>query len=124
MADPIWPESLPTPLLSGFGVSDDLPLIRTRMESGPDRVTRTSSTFMTNISFKLLLTASQYAEFRQFFETNCNAGADWFSIPLDTAGSVVYHRARFKKSPKYSIERPFYRLSCQVETDERHITWS
>jgi hypothetical protein len=121
MPDPVYPVELPSPLLTGYSFSDDLPLIRTQMESGPERVTRTSSSYATNINFSLILTRDQLAIFRNFFENTINAGADWFDVQLDSAGTYVTHRTRFIQSPSYSIQRPFYRVNCAVEVDQRQI---
>jgi len=122
MPDAVWPVSLPPPLLTGYSITDELPLIRTSMESGPDRVTRISTQFNTNVSFSMTLTRDQAATFRNFFEVECNAGANWFDISLDTGNTLATHRSRFTASPRYALNPPFYSVSFSIETDERVIT--
>ncbi|MEJ2445148.1 MAG: hypothetical protein P8Y42_17130 [Exilibacterium sp.] len=121
----MWPQSLPRPLIAEYRVSGELPVIRTPMESGPDRVTRVSSSITRQVSVSLLVSHLQAATFWRFFETTANAGADWFSMPLDTAGGVAYHRVRFTRFPTQEyLNLTHYRIRCVLETDDSHTLWS
>jgi len=120
MPDPVWPESLPTPLLQGYKVNDELPLIRTKMESGPDRVTRTSTSFMSNVGFSILLSSAQRKTLRSWFENAANAGADWVSMPVDTGSGIAFHRCRIVAGLSWQpINSKTWRVNFKIETDER-----
>jgi hypothetical protein len=100
-------------------VSDEPNLMRTKMESGPDRVTRIATAYMSKITVSFVMTPQQCIDFRYFYQNGANAGANWFDMPLDTGGGVAQHRVRFVSAPKISRERPHYRVSATLETDER-----
>lgn len=120
MADPVWPGTLPHPLLGGFNARRNLPLIRTEMESGPPRASRISDVVVSNINFNLVLDATQCATFETFFEGDANAGADWFLMPVDTGQGVVNHRVRITGYGLAIISDQLKRLSLSVETEERN----
>ena len=94
MTDPVWPEILPYPLLNNYSNSHELPLIRTDMESGPQRVTRKSKAYITTINFSFVADMAQQEACEEFVEHDANAGADWEIMPSDTVGGVAYHRVK------------------------------
>lgn len=119
MAD--WPSTLPNPLMSGYSMRDDLPLIRTEMEQGPPRVTRFSANFDTIITATIFITNAQLEIFRDFFENTVNLGADFFDIAANTKGTVVPHRCRIMNTPNYRLAGNRWTVTLTLETDERVI---
>ena len=119
MSDPTWPVSLPVPSLEGYSVTDKLPLIRTEMEGGASRVTRISTSYVSNISFSMVLDNEQATSFREFFEYSANAGANWVEIPLNTGQGVATHRARFMSVGFSVVSDKLVKVACSVEVDAR-----
>ena len=121
MPDANWPATLPAPLKSGYKVSDELPVIKTEMESGPARVSRISSSYTSTISVKFVLDAAEIATLKTFFEGGANFGADWFNIPIDTGAGLVDHRSRFVSAPqRVPIVPGYWTVSFNLETEERN----
>ena len=115
-----WPGTLPAPLLSGYAFSEELPILRTQMEQGPDRTARISTTYVTTVNLSMILTAALLQTFREYFHgSECNAGANWIDIPIITTNSKTAHECRITA---WSTQRngPRYTVNLTVETEE-HI---
>ncbi len=119
MTDPVWPEILPYPLLNNYSNSHELPLIRTDMESGPQRVTRKSKSYVTTINFSFVADMAQQEAFEEFFEHDANAGADWVMMPSDTVGGVAYHRVRITSRSSSPFGFNNKTISLTLETEDR-----
>lgn len=126
MNHPMWPSVLPQePLLAGFSSSGQQPVRRLQMESGPDRVTRTSSqTVRFNNTAWGQLTDRQVAAFWSFYEHEANAGADWVLIPVRTGNVVAPHLCRISSYPSQSRMGRGWQISFTVETTDQPIDWS
>ena len=62
-----WPATLPVPLLAGYSASDEVPMIRTSMSSGPDSAWRCRSIhYMTTGTASLVLDDTQNDTLRNF----------------------------------------------------------
>lgn len=79
-----WPGTLPAPIVNGWGLEPADHLARSSMESGADRVRRTSTARADKVGVQWVMTRVQFAAFRSWFEssTGANYGADWFTIGL------------------------------------------
>lgn len=110
--------NLPAPIRP-YSLSDQLPIKRTEMESGPARVKRTSSDYTTFISVRVYLTDAQLDEYRTHLEGEANFGASWFEMPIITRGNLVTHLVRIMSS---DLERTGqgWMLSMQLETREHN----
>ena len=116
-----WPGQLGIPMLDGYSVVDDSPLIRTEMESGPDRVSLKTRHYMTRGSFSLMLTKKQADAMRYFIYVGLKDGAEWIDdMPLDTGRGVLPHRARLSNMRFTPIvPNRLWRFTCDYETDQR-----
>ena len=117
----LWPNNLPPPLLAGFQERTNAKVLKTPMETGPQRVTRYSSHMTASGSFSFALDASQMATWRAM-ERDSNHFADWFEdLPLDIGdGSGVQPvRARITLS-SFSVLVPgeWWKVTAQFETDD------
>lgn len=110
--------TLPAPERSGYSMQEVLPVIRTQMEQGPDRVQRISSSYITDLSVQVHLTQSQMSAFRTFFEGEAEAGAAWFMMPIMTMDVLANHRVRIK-SVATSPAGLGWVLRLTLETDEQ-----
>lgn len=119
MNEPIWPENLPYPNLSGYGVSHSLPLIRTEMESGPSRTTRLAKSYISEISCAFTVSREQQELFEEFFEHDCNAGANWVLMPVDTVAGVAYHRVRITSRSSSPFGFDYKTITLVIETEDR-----
>jgi len=61
-----WPTALPEVRQTDYGVSGELPVVRTQMESNRPRVQRVSKTIMRNISCSFVLNDTQAKTFWNF----------------------------------------------------------
>ena len=114
-----WPVTLPI-LNEGYSLDDELPVIRTEMEQGPPRVTRISTSYMTNLQVQCLLTDAQMTIYRAYFHgSECQAGAGWFDMPIMTGGAVIDHEVRITSSSA-SRDGLHWRLSLGLETEEHN----
>ena len=94
-----WPETLPAPLVEGYGVNPATQFIRTEMETGSPRQRRRSAARMDIVTATWSFTAGQYADFRDWYDDadeGADGGSGWFAITLDYDGSgLTSVEARF-----------------------------
>lgn len=65
-----WPSTLPAPLMSGYGIAQQTQVVRTEMETGTSRTRRRSSVRFDHIEAGVLLSASQLALLREWFDAS------------------------------------------------------
>jgi hypothetical protein len=120
MAYPVWPGSLPEPIIGDYQVNGELPVTRTPMESGRPRVHRTTNTIMRQVSYSIALTETQSDTFWDFFEDEGNTGADFFEMNIDTGRGMATHLCRFTSYPSTrKITGNKYMISGTIETDQQ-----
>lgn len=120
MTDPVWPTTLPLPLREGYGVNDQPPIVRTEMESGPAQVVRVATGYVSDFTVQLLIDSDQYKTLMSFWDYSAGAGADWFTMPLDSDGDIAWHRVRIKNGiSRTPVRHNLYRASFEVETEDR-----
>lgn len=124
MSYPHWPETLPTPLKDGFSAELTPGTRRVQMESGPDRVTRISSTSMSTNSYSIFCKSEQAAEFDSFFNVSANAGTDWVIIPMVTSNELLPHKCRIVGPIRREPMGLEWRISFTLETAEQLTDWS
>ena len=123
MADPIWPVTLPLPIISDYSVSGTANVVRTTMENGRPRFNRVSKTIMRQPSCRIICTAAQAKTFWEFFDGDAGAGSVWFLMPLDTGNTVANHRCVFVGVPTATkIRADGYSFSFTVETDQQILS--
>ncbi len=114
-----WPASLPNPLLRGYSWSYRMPVIRTEMETGPRRVSRTSTVYENVFTIRFVMDNLQFATFQSFYDNTANTGADWVDIPLDSGSGINLHRCRFMAVSVTAVSQDLFNVVCTIETDER-----
>ncbi len=101
MATINWPSSLPTaPLQDGYKEIPADNTIRSKMDIGPDKVRRRSTSGVAKLSVSYRLTQAQVSDLDTFYRTTTFAGtAEWnYTHPRTGAAIVV----RFASPPSYS----------------------
>lgn len=86
-----WPDTLPHPQASGYGIQAADCTVRTDMESGPARVRRRYTSAPDSITLRWVFTEAQMVIFRAFYESDFQQGAAWVFMPIKdgrTAGMV------------------------------------
>jgi len=111
-----WDSSLPqSPSIRGF--KEELPdlLIRSKMDTGSDKVRRRSTAQIRKLEMTFLMTKAQVATFETFFYTTTNGGADKFTFTHPRTG-VSSDKFRFDGTPSYStLNGEYYRVAVKME---------
>jgi hypothetical protein len=97
---PTWPSSLPAPLLTGYEINPEDPILRTQMDAGPDRVRRKFTAIPSRIPVRWRFTQAQFALFEAWHKLEALDGAAWFSIALANGLGFQTMEAKFVKPPK------------------------
>lgn len=79
MANPTWPGGLPQKQFLRITMRTPDNTIRTRMDSGPDKIRRKGTTRPIPIDIPMLIDGDQRATFDIFYDTTLKAG----SLPFD-----------------------------------------
>ena len=112
---PTWPNTLPvSPLLDGF--SETLPetLIRTKMETGPDKVRARTSAGVRKFQMSFMFDRAQTATFDRFYQNTINGGALSFSFVHPRTDEVMDQR--LTKAPQYmSANSKFFKVVIEAE---------
>jgi hypothetical protein len=75
-----WPDTLPKPLLNGYGMEPQDAVIKTNMEAGPKRYRKRFTAVPYDLELSFVMTAAQMAIFKDFWHNQINLGADWFTF--------------------------------------------
>lgn len=114
----IFPDSLPSPLRSGYGFKPENNIIRTEMVSGRarQRVAYTSVPTYSDLSW--ILTAVQAQLFEAFA---AEVGGDWFSLKLKAPTGFYYQDCRFTETPNGPelIGRDLWGFKVRAELKDR-----
>ena len=78
-----------------LGLTDGKSRSATDMDSGPQRMRRRFSSVQAPISFKVLMTDSEFEEFKTFYKTTLEDGTKWFLMPIFSGSSYLPHVVRF-----------------------------
>lgn len=115
-----WP--LAAPLVQGYQLSEELPIQRTEMEQGPDRVRRISSSYTTRVSASAYCTDAELPSFRTWLDSEADMGAAWVDIPIVTNGVLADHLCRVVSNPTISTMGVGHQIQLQLETRERNLS--
>lgn len=96
-----------------------MPVIRTQMETGPRRVSRTSTVYENVFTIRFLMDDHQFATFQSFYDNTANTGADWVNIPISSGSGINMHRCRFMAISVTAASNNLFNVVCTVETDEQ-----
>ncbi len=118
-----YPDSLPAPILSGYGANTTQPFIRTQFITGLARQRRAYSYVPTEVTATWNLTAGQMRIFESWFNGSANDGEAWFDIELTLPTGTNKRRARF--TSMYQGPNPhgpfMYSYTASLELSERPI---
>ena len=91
-----WPETLPAPLLAGYGIQPNKQTIGSDMEVGAPRVRRITAARLDDYPLSVNLSDAQMAIFRAWWDDDAAGGAAWFTMTLWTGdGGAQSVEARF-----------------------------
>jgi hypothetical protein len=123
MSDPVWPLSLPEPIITDYSASGTANVLRTPMENGRPRFTRVSKAIMRQVQCSIACNAAQAKTFWQFFDGAAGAGSVWFQMPIDTGNVTANHRCVFMGVPNSKkLRNDAYLFTFSVETDEQKLS--
>lgn len=110
--------TLPVPKISAYSSAHQFRRISTPMESGPQRITRTSSHYMRTARANVVMTQAQNSTFEQLI-ADSNDGTDFIdNVPWDIGGGKQLVRARILSvNTKILRQGEVYEVSLQMETD-------
>ena len=116
---PTFPATLPAALVDGYMLAPVDQTARSEMEVGAARVRRRTSSRNDLIDVSWIMSASQFATFRAWFEdstTGISGGSSWFNMSLDVGdGSITAEEVRFKGPWKASRDSSVWRVTAQIE---------
>lgn len=120
MALSTWPEGFPAPELSSYSPAVTDTRQTSSMSIGHSRVRRLSTQRVGNVQAKYYLSDGELTSLLDFYDSEVNGGADWFTVPLKTDGPVTDHEARFRAPPTYVAEsRIRWGVEVQFEVRRR-----
>lgn len=121
MATPVYPQILPTPLISGYSYQDKNKFIRTKVDEGLARQRRRFTKTPTLVQANILLLRSQLSYFESWYFNEIDSGASFFELRLSLGGYVRTVNARFTEEYKIKSESDKFRLSAKLEIEEKPI---
>lgn len=104
-----WPEGIPIKRESYKETPPDR-IIRSKMDVGPDKIRRRSSSAVRPLSLSLTLTDSQLSTFDTFYLANDSIP---FTFPNPRTETDV--QARFVSPPEYNLKETLWDVSVQLE---------
>ncbi|MEM7047081.1 MAG: hypothetical protein AAF442_05450 [Pseudomonadota bacterium] len=90
-----WPESLPLPLRASYGVATASDVIRTAMETGPDRVRPRSFAQQAVIPVAWDFDDPEYRTFADWHRSSLANGTAWFTMNLLMDDGMKLRKVRF-----------------------------
>lgn len=117
-----WPSTLPIPSFNGYGLQSGDDTIRTDMESGAARVRRRSTSSPDELTLRFVLSASQMATFRDFWDDEWMSGAAWILLPIKDGRSALEANKECRPKPASFKATPLSAMSWALEltVETRH----
>jgi len=109
-----WPVTLPQ-TFDQSSYSEDFPemVIRTKMDTGPDKIRKRFTAAPYNLSGSMKLTSAQTSTLDAFYYTTINAGADSFLFTHPRTLATII--CRFLSPPKYRALQYKFEVSIALE---------
>lgn len=110
---PAWPSDIPQkPLKEGFSRKPQDNVLRSSMDTGPEKARRRFTAASEYISCVYEMTESELSSFKSFYENDINSGAISFTWPDPENGNVTVRiREPYSQQPKGLN----YRISLKIE---------
>lgn len=106
----------------GYGIAHQMPLQRTNMQHGPQRVIRYANSYLTRVSGSVYLPDSTaQATWKTFREGEMNLGQAWFDMAIVTDGAQSTHSVRVVSIGQQVPRGMGWLLPMTVETRD-HLT--
>lgn len=105
----VWPEDI---IITRDGYKETPPdnVIRSKMDVGPDKLRKRSSSNVRNISINLILTNELLEIFDAFYLENAPVA---FAFPNPRNEEIV--QARFKSIPSYNLNQTLWNVGVDLE---------
>ncbi|MBL8967959.1 MAG: hypothetical protein JNG85_13205 [Spirochaetaceae bacterium] len=113
MASITWPSPFPLPLEQGYSEAAPDTSLRTKMDSGPDKLRRRYTAAPRAFSLRYHLTRDEVATLDAFFVTTVRSGTLRFNWTHPRTGAAC--EARFLSAPKYSPDGPEATAAVEIE---------
>ena len=112
---PTWPLTLPTaPLIDGFIETVPETIIRSQMDSGPDKVRNRTTAGVRDFQIGFIMTKAETAIFDAFYLNDLNGGALAFDFTHPRTGEIL--SLRMKKPPQYRAQNSkYFRIKIEAE---------
>jgi hypothetical protein len=121
MVSKVYPEQLPLPNRSGYGLKHVSPLQRTQLQSGRARQRRKFTSVPTIVTVTWQFSSGEAQLFEGWYRYGINDGADWFQISMLTPLGLQTSEARF--TDIYQGPQPMgmglWIVSAEIEMRER-----
>ena len=120
MAD--WPGTIPPPMITSYSADQNPRILRTTMESGPQRMTLYSGHKRITGSATVVLDLAQLGAFNSMYES-ARLGTTWINgVPLNTGLGVAAHRVRMNSVSYKVMKQPdlITTVTFTFETDEQN----
>ena len=110
-----WPITLPvSPLLDGFTETAEEIIIRSKMDSGPDKVRARTTAGVRTFSMAFIMTKNETAVFDAFYLNDLNGGAIAFDFTHPRTGETL--SMRVTKPPVYTPQNSkYFRIKLEAE---------
>lgn len=105
--------------IDGWQLNLTDPLIRTQMESGPDRVNLHSTHVIGKSKGTLVMAKADSEAFLAYLKGDLRYGAEWITdCPMMIAGAMVTKRTRLSNfSFSTASQDQYYTITCDVEVE-------
>lgn len=113
MADFGWPPNLPCPMMAGYSETIIPNVIRSDMDTGPDKVRRRSTAVVTQLTFNLNLTREQTIILDDFYFNTTLSGTIVFGFIHQRTMSQV--DCRFVEPPSLTSRSGYYLAQVKLE---------
>ncbi len=110
-----WPVTLPvSPLLDGFVETVPETVIRSQMDSGPDKVRNRTTAGVRLFSMSFIMSKTETALFDDFYLNDLNGGAVSFDFTHPRTGETL--SMRVVKPPAYTAQNSkYFRIKLETE---------
>lgn len=113
MASIDWPNTLPCPMMAGYSETIIPNVIRSDMDTGPDKVRRRSTAVVTQLTFNLNLTREQSVILDDFYFDTTLSGTLAFNFYHLRKMETV--ECRFVDAPALSSRSGYYIAQIKLE---------
>lgn len=110
-----WPNTLPaSPLLDGFVETVPETVIRSKMDTGPDKVRQRTTAGIRKFNMSFIMSKTETSIFDSFYLSDLNGGAQAFDFIHPRTGETL--SLRLTKPPAYVAQNSkYFRITLDAE---------